>query len=116
MFTNIPIAVYVLDDTHSLSFDVRKTKTETEERIKVYAKISVNNLPVDSLLCYEYYNDADMLSCYEQLYYINIPRLKVWTVRITYDEDSAEADNINAFSIDLKRGCFKRRLEKTPNS
>ena len=116
MFTSISIAVYVLDDTHSLSFDVRKTKAETEEHIEVYVKISVNNLPVDSLLCYEYYNDADMLSCYEQLYYINIPRLKVWTVRITYDEDSAEADNINAFSIDLKRGCFKRRLEKTPNS
>ena len=73
MFTSISIAVYVLDDTHSLSFDVRKTKAETEEHIEVYVKISVNNLPVDSLLCYEYYNDANTLSCYEQLYMSTFP-------------------------------------------
>ncbi|WP_315343239.1 hypothetical protein [Hoylesella oralis] len=116
MFTSTPTAVYVLGDTHSLSFDMRRTKTETEEHIEAYAKISVSNLPVDSLLCYEYYNNADTLSCYEQLYYISIPRLKVCTVRITYDEDSAEADNINEFSVDLKSVYFRKCIGKATNS
>ena len=116
MFTGTPTAVYVLGDTHSLSFDMRRMKTETEEHIEVYAKISVDNLPTDSLLCYEYYNNADTLSYYEQLYYISIPLLKVCTVRITYDEDSAEADNINEFSVDLKSDCFKKCVGKAANS
>ena len=116
MFTGTPTAVYVLGDTHSLSFDMRRMKTETEEHMEAYAKISVNNLPVDLLLCYEHYNNADTLSYYEQLYYISIPLLKVCTVRITYDEDSAEADNINEFSVDLKSDCFKKCVGKAANS
>ena len=115
MFSGIPTTVCVLDGTHGLWLDIRKTKTETEEHIEVCAKISVDNLPTDSLLCYEYYNNADILSCYEQLYYVSIPQLKVWTVRITYDEDSAEADDTDVFSMDLKHGCFKKCVEKVAN-
>ncbi len=97
MFSGIPTTVCVLDGTHGLWLDIRKTKTETEEHIEVYAKISVDN------------------SCYEQLYYVSIPQLKVWTVRITYDEDSAEADDTDVFSMDLKHGCFKKCVEKVAN-
>lgn len=107
-FSNRASYVLSLGKAHELLLKTYKEKSNTEEHIKTYALLSTNNLVSDSVLCYEYYNNANTLSCYEQIYYININQSKIWTVMLTYDEDSAEADNVNMFTIDLNRNCFRK--------
>lgn len=102
LFTGDRPKTYALDNKGQLRFYTYKTKTEVEEHIKVYVKTYTNKIVTDSVLCYEYYNNANTLCSYEQLYYINIPLRKIWTVRITYDEDSAEADNTKVETLNLR--------------
>ena len=64
----------------------------------------------DSVLCYEYYNNADALSCYEQLYYIDIGQRKIRTVMLTYDEESTTADSAQVYTIDLKTEHFQQEM------
>lgn len=97
-----------LDNTHQLSLKIYKKKNSTEEHISAYALLSVNNVVSDSILCYEYYNNANTLSCYEQIYYINISQRKIWTVMMTFDEESAEADDTNTYLIDLRTNRFRK--------
>lgn len=105
-------SVLKLDKTHQLSLKIYKKKSSTEEHIRAYALLSVNNLVSDSILCYEYYNNANTLSCYEQIYYININQRKIWTVMLTYDEESAEANNVNIYKIDLNTNRFRKEVSK----
>lgn len=84
--------VVQLDAAHKLLFKKRKEKSKSEEYIKVYALLSVNDKVTDSVLCYEYYNNAETLSAYKQIYYIDTVQRRIWTVMLTYDEESAEAD------------------------
>lgn len=70
----------------------------------------------DSILCYEYYNNANTLSCYEQIYYINIRQRKIWTVMMTFDEESAQADDTNTYLIDYVQTVLEKktvRMSKT---
>lgn len=69
-----------------------------------------NNLASDSILCYEYYNNANTLSSYKQIYYIDISQRKIWTVMLIYDEDSTEADSANIYTIDLKTNRFRKKV------
>ena len=101
-----------LDQTHQLSLKIYKKKNSTEEHISAYALLSVNNVVTDSILCYEYYNNANTLSCYEQIYYINIRQRKIWTVMMTFDEESAEADDTNTYLIDLRTNRFRKEDSK----
>lgn len=103
-------SVLKLDKTHQLSLKIYKKKSSTEEHIRAYALLSVNNLVSDSMLCYEYYNNANTLSCYEQIYYININQRKIWTVMLTYDEESAEANSVNIYKIDLNTNRFRKEV------
>ena len=52
-----------LDKTHQLSLKIYKKKNSTEEHISAYVLLSVNNVVTASILCYEYYNNANTLSC-----------------------------------------------------
>ena len=97
-----------LDKTHQLSLKIYKKKNSTEEQISAYVLLSVNNVVTDSILCYEYYNNANTLSCYEQIYYINIRQRKIWTVMMTFDEESAQADDANTYLIDLRTNRFRK--------
>ena len=97
-----------LDKTHQLSLKIYKKKNSTEEHISAYVLLSVNNVVTDSILCYEYYNNANTLSCYEQIYYINIRQRKIWTVMMTFDEESAQADDTNTYLIDLRTNRFRK--------
>lgn len=97
-----------LDKTHQLSLKIYKKKNSTEEHISAYVLLSVNNVVTDSILCYEYYNNANTLSCYEQIYYINIRQRKIWTVMMTFDEESVEADDTNTYLIDLRTNRFRK--------
>ena len=97
-----------LDQTHQLSLKIYKKKNSTEEHISAYVLLSVNNVVTDSILCYEYYNNANTLSCYEQIYYINIRQRKIWTVMMTFDEESAQADDTNTYLIDLRTNRFRK--------
>ena len=97
-----------LDKTHQLSLKIYKKKNSTEEHISAYVLLSVNNVVTDSILCYEYYNNANTLSCYEQIYYINISQRKICTVMMTFDEESAEADDTNTYLIDLRTNRFRK--------
>ena len=97
-----------LDKPHQLSLKIYKKKNSTEEHISAYVLLSVNNVVTDSILCYEYYNNANTLSCYEQIYYINISQRKIWTVMMTFDEESAEADDTNTYLIDLRTNRFRK--------
>jgi putative uncharacterized protein (fragment) len=97
-----------LDKTHQLSLKIYKKKNSTEEHISAYVLLSVNNVVTDSILCYEYYNNANTLSCYEQIYYINIRQRKIWTVMMTFDEESAQADDANTYLIDLRTNRFRK--------
>ena len=101
-----------LDKTHQLSLKIYKKKNSTEEHISAYVLLSVNNVITDSILCYEYYNNANTLSCYEQIYYINIRQRKIWTVMMTFDEESAEADDTNTYLIDLRTNRFRKEDSK----
>ena len=101
-----------LDKTHQLSLKIYKKKNSTEEHISAYVLLSVNNVVTDSILCYEYYNNANTLSCYEQIYYINISQRKIWTVMMTFDEESAEADDTNTYLIDLRTTRFRKEDSK----
>ena len=101
-----------LDKPHQLSLKIYKKKNSTEEHISAYALLSVNNVVTDSILCYEYYNNANTLSCYEQIYYINISQHKIWTVMMTFDEESAEADDTNTYLIDLRTNRFRKEDSK----
>lgn len=103
-------SVLKLDKTHQLSLKIYKKKSSTEEHIRAYALLSVNNLVSDSILCYEYYNNANTLSCYEQIYYININQRKIWTVMLTYDEESAEANSAKIYIIDLVTNRFRKEV------
>ena len=109
-------SVLKLDKTHQLSLKIYKKKSSTEEHIRAYALLSINNLVSDSILCYEYYNNANTLSCYEQIYYININQRKIWTVMLTYDEDSAEADSVNIYIIDLGTNRFRKEVSNNEKS
>lgn len=97
-----------LDNTHQLSLKIYKKRNSTEEHISAYVLLSVNNVVTDSILCYEYYNNANTLSCYEQIYYINIRQRKIWTVMMTFDEESAQADDTNTYLIDLRTNRFRK--------
>ena len=103
--------VVQLDAAHKLLFKKRKEKSKSEEYIKVYALLSVNDKVTDSVLCYEYYNNAETLSAYEQIYYIDTVQRRIWTVMLTYDEESAEADAAKKYIIDLGRNCFVQEVD-----
>ena len=100
-----------LDDmAHSLSLRTYRKQDITEEHIQTYAVLMANKLAVDSILCYEYYNNADALSCYEQLYYIDIGQRKIRTVMLTYDEESTTADSAQIYTIDLMTEHFQQEM------
>ena len=103
--------VVQLDAAHKLLFKKRKEKSKSEEYIKGYALLSVNDKVTDSVLCYEYYNNAETLSAYEQIYYIDTVQRRIWTVMLTYDEESAEADAAKIYTIDLGRNCFVQEVD-----
>lgn len=98
-------------------FKKYKEKRKTTEHIKVYALLSVNNKVTDSVLCYEYYSNAENLSAYEQIFYIDTNQRKIWTVKLTYDMESTEADTAKVYIIDLARNCFVQEndVKNNPN-
>lgn len=79
-----------------------------EEYIRTFAILYADKQISDSLLCYEYYNNANTLSRYEQIYYIDVEQRCLWTIMLTYDEESAKADNVKVYRIDLKRNRFHK--------
>lgn len=109
--SSLRMPVVQLDAAHKLLFKKRKEKSKSEEYVKVYALLSVNDKVTDSVLCYEYYNDAETLSAYEQIYYIDTVQRRIWTVMLTYDEESAEADAAKNYTIDLGRNCFVQEVD-----
>lgn len=113
LHSNTPTMACRLDESHKMKFKSYKTRTDTEEHIKTYALLLTNNVVSDSILCYEYYNNAGTLSCYEQLYYVDISKGRIWTVSLTYDVESVEAADADIYIIDQKRGCFRREDNTT---
>ena len=97
-----------LDKLHTLSLKTYKEKSGVEEHIRTFAILYAGKQLSDSLLCYEYYNNANTLSCYEQFYYIDVELRCVWTIVLTYDEESAKADNVKVYRIDLARNRFHK--------
>lgn len=97
-----------LDKLHTLSLKTYKEKSGVEEHIRTFAILYAGKQLSDSLLCYEYYNNANTLSCYEQFYYIDVEQRCVWTIVLTYDEESAKADNVKVYRIDLARNRFHK--------
>ena len=67
-------------------------------------------------LCYEYFNNANTLSCCEQLCYIDIKQAKLWTVWLNYDVESATAEEANVYTIDLKTNRFRREDNRNVQS
>ena len=111
LFSHSPKWVMPLDDAaHSLSLRTYRKQNITEEHIQTYAVLIANKLAVDSILCYEYYNNADALSSYEQLYYIDLDQRKIRTVMLTYDEESTTADSARIYTIDLKAEHFQQEM------
>jgi len=110
LLSNRPSFVLKLDKKHKLLLRTYKEKDSIEEHIRTYALLHTNNLASDSILCYEYYNNANTLSSYEQIYYIDISQRKIWTVMLIYDEDSTEADSANIYTIDLKTNRFRKKV------
>lgn len=111
LFSHSPKWVMPLDDAaHSLSLRTYRKQNITEEHIQTYAVLIANKLAVDSILCYEYYNNADALSSYEQLYYIDLDQRKIRTVMLTYDEESTTADSAQVYTIDLKTEHFQQEM------
>ena len=108
LYSNTPSMFFCLDESHKIKFKSYKTINSIEEHIKTYALLLTNNVLSDSILCYEYYNNAGTLSCYEKLYYVDIRKGKIWTVCLTYDVESVEAADAEIYIIDLNRGCFRR--------
>ncbi|AKU69668.1 hypothetical protein ADJ77_04855 [Prevotella fusca JCM 17724] len=106
LFSSARMPVMLLDAAHKLLFKKYKEKRKTTEHIKVYALLSVNNKVTDSVLCYEYYSNAENLSAYEQIFYIDTNQRKIWTVKLTYDVEGAGADAVKVCTIDLDRNCF----------
>jgi len=86
-------------------------KNNHEEHIKTILYSYLNNDIIDSLLCYEYYNNANTLSAYEKYYYINLKKQKISTVYLVYDESSIIVDNYEEYKIDNTTGKFKK-IEK----
>lgn len=106
LFSSARMPVMLLDAAHKLLFKKYKEKRKTTEHIKVYALLSVNNKVTDSVLCYEYYSNAENLSAYEQIFYIDTNQRKIWTVKLTYDVEGAGADAVKVCTVDLDRNCF----------
>lgn len=117
LFSSACMPVMLLDAAHKLLFKKYKEKRKTTEHIKVYALLSVNNKVTDSVLCYEYYSNAENLSAYEQIYHIDTNQHKIWTVMLTYDMESTEADTAKVYIIDLARNCFVQEndVKNNPN-
>ena len=117
LFSSARMPVMLLDAAHKLLFKKYKEKRKTTEHIKVYALLSVNNKVTDSVLCYEYYSNAENLSAYEQIYHIDTNQHKIWTVMLTYDMESTEADTAKVYIIDLARNCFVQEndVKNNPN-
>ncbi|MGP1437422.1 MAG: hypothetical protein ACTTKN_12535 [Phocaeicola sp.] len=117
LFSSARMPVIQLDAAHKLLFKKCKEKSKLEKHIKVYALLSVNNKVTDSVLCYEYYNNAENLSAYEQIYHIDTNQHKIWTVMLTYDMESTEADTAKVYIIDLARNCFVQEndVKNNPN-
>ena len=67
LFSSGASAVLNIDATHKLKFKTYHKKDDVEIHTKVYALLSANNQVSDSILCYEYYNNANTLSCCELL-------------------------------------------------
>lgn len=109
-------ATFNIDATHKLQFKTYHKKDDVEIHTKVYALLSANNLVSDSILCYEYYNNANTLSCCEQLYYMDIKQAKLWTVWLNYDVESATAEEANVYTIDLKTNRFRREDNRNVQS
>ena len=42
---------------------------------------------------------------------IDIVQRRIWTVMLTYDEESAEADAAKKYTIDLDRNCFVQEVD-----
>ena len=116
LFSNNASTALNIDATHKLQFKTYHKKDDVEIHTKLYALLSANNLVSDSILCYEYYNNANTLSCCEQLYYMDIKQAKLWTVWLNYDEESATAEEANAYTIDLKTNRFRREDNRNVQS
>ena len=91
-------------------------KDDVEIHTKVYALLFANNQVSDSILCYEYYNNANTLSCCELLYYMDIKQAKLWTIWLNYDVESATAEEANVYTIDLKTNRFRREDNRNVQS
>ena len=116
LFSSGASAVLNIDATHKLKFKTYYKKDDVEIHTKVYALLSANNQVSDSILCYEYYNNANTLSCCEQLYYMDIKQAKLWTVWLNYDVESATAEETNVYTIDLKTNRFRREDNRNEQS
>ena len=116
LFSSGTSAVLNIDATHKLKFKTYHKKDDVEIHTKVYALLFANNQVSDSILCYEYYNNANTLSCCEQLYYIDIKQAKLWTVWLNYDVESATAEEANVYTIDLKTNRFRREDNRNVQS
>lgn len=112
IFSNCPNIGFDIDPTHKLRFKNHHEKSDVEIHIQAYAVLYANDVAADSILCYEYHNNANTLSCCEQIYYIDIKRSKLWTVWINYDVESATAEVPNVYTIDLKANRFVRKVTK----
>ena len=116
LFSSGTSAVLNIDATHKLKFKTYHKKDDVEIHTKVYALLSANNQVSDSILCYEYYNNANTLSCCELLYYMDIKQAKLWTVWLNYDVESATAEEANVYTIDLKTNRFRREDNRNVQS
>ena len=116
LFSSGASATFNIDATHKLQFKTYHKKDDVEIHTKVYALLLANNLVSDSILCYEYYNNANTLSCCEQLYYMDIKQAKLWTVWLNYDVESATAEEANVYTIDLKTNRFRRENNRNVES
>ncbi len=116
LFSNNASTALNIDATHKLQFKTYHKKDDVEIHNKVYALLFANNQVSDSILCYEYYNNANTLSCCEQLCYIDIKQAKLWTVWLNYDVESATAEEANVYTIDLKTNRFRREDNRNAQS
>ena len=116
LFSSGASAVLNIDATHKLQFKTYHKKDDVEIHTKVYALLSANNQVSDSILCYEYYNNANSLSCCELLYYMDIKQAKLWTVWLNYDVESATAEEANVYTIDLETNRFRREDNRNVQS
>ena len=90
---------------NNIELKLKKEETQNEFLITIKLISYKNNKKVDSIICYEYYNDPNDSLAEEKLYYLEDYNL--WTLDFTYDLRTKTAEDWVKYKINPKTGKFE---------